>query len=326
MPPRKEEPLLRYSVSLVTQGHHRFYTLSMPSDILAKACFVSTRDEDPRQGFQRLLDKKRAAEIATYIDNGLGTIPTSIILSAQPEADLQVVGRGKTLEFKLTEKSFLILDGQHRVYGFSLAKTALRVPVVIYNGLSRRDESRLFIDINTRQRPVSNELLLDIKKLAEYESETEQILRELFDLFNSDNNSPLLGMLTASKKMYNKITRVTFNSAMKPLVPIFIDKDNQSIYEALSAYLQAFIYGLKSIKLEKKITNPYVFKAMLNVFPEIAQRVQDRYGKVYTYDNYHDIMHTMYPKIKASMVSNPGRSHKTLADHFTKAFKTDLTL
>jgi DGQHR domain len=324
--PKEPEEILRYSVSLITQGHHKFYTLSMPSDVLAKACFVSTRDEDPHQGFQRLLDPRRAAEIATYIDNGLGTIPTSIILSAQPEADLKIVGGGKTLEFKATPKSFLILDGQHRVYGFSLAKTALRVPVVIYNGLSRRDESRLFIDINTRQRPVSNELLLDIKKLAEYENETEQVLRELFDLFNTEKNSPLLGLLTASKKVENKVTRVTFNNAMKPLVPIFLDKDNETIYEALAAYLQTFIYGLKAINLDKKVTNPFVFRAMLHVFPGVAQRVKDRHGPFYTVDNYSDIMQPMFPKIKASLVNSPGRSHKALSEHFSKAFKTDFTI
>src|SRR5207248_1145328 len=149
---------------------HRFYTLTAPSDILAKTCFVSTRYDDPKEGFQRLLDKNRAQQIADYIDEGFGSIPNSIVLSAQPEAELKVIGRGKTIEFKDTPKAFLILDGQHRVYGFALAKTTLRVPVVVYNDLSRKDESRLFIDINTKQRPVPNELLLDIKKLAEYES------------------------------------------------------------------------------------------------------------------------------------------------------------
>jgi len=46
----------RFSVSLVSQGKHRFYTLTMPSDVLANTCFVATRDEDPKKGFQRLLD------------------------------------------------------------------------------------------------------------------------------------------------------------------------------------------------------------------------------------------------------------------------------
>ena len=42
--PKKGERL-RYSVSLVTQGKRRFHTLTIPSDILAKTCFVSTREE-----------------------------------------------------------------------------------------------------------------------------------------------------------------------------------------------------------------------------------------------------------------------------------------
>jgi DGQHR domain-containing protein len=141
---RSSEPH-RFSVSLVTQGRHRFYTLTLPSDVLANTCFVTTRDEDPKAGFQRVLDNKRAQQIADYIDVGLGTIPTSIVLSAQHDADLQVIGKGKTLQFADHPRAFLVLDGQHRVFGFSLAKTSLRVPVVIYNNLSPRDESRLFI-------------------------------------------------------------------------------------------------------------------------------------------------------------------------------------
>src|SRR5438067_6401064 len=156
-------PTLSYSVSLITQGDHRFFTLSMPSDALAETCFVSTRHDDPDGGFQRQLDENRAKEIAKYIDEGLGTIPGSIILSAQPEAKLTYDSRRKTIQFEKIRRAFLIIDGQHRVYGFSLAKTSLRVPVVIYEGLGRVAESRLFIDINTKQRSVPNELLLDIK-------------------------------------------------------------------------------------------------------------------------------------------------------------------
>ena len=61
---------LRYSVSLVKQGKHQFYTLTMPSEVLAATCTVTTRKEDPRQGFQRELDEKRALDIARYIDDG----------------------------------------------------------------------------------------------------------------------------------------------------------------------------------------------------------------------------------------------------------------
>lgn len=229
---------LRYSVSLVTQGNHRFYTLTMPSDVLATTCFVTTKEEDPQAGFQRVLDRERANQIAQYIDIGFGTIPSSIVLSAQPEAELRVVGRGKTLEFRNTQHAFLVLDGQHRVFGFSLAETALRVPVVIYNGLSRQDETRLFIDINTKQRPVPNELLLAIKKLADYESDTEQLLGGLFDLFTERTDSPILGLMSPASRTSGKLSRVTFNSAVKPLVIAFGGKATEEIFQALRAICQ----------------------------------------------------------------------------------------
>lgn len=153
-----------YTASLIIQGKHRFFTLSMPSDVLAETCIVEPRNEEPIVGFQRALDERRAQEIARYIDSGFGTIPSSIVLSAQEDAQLEYRRKTRTLSFAKTERAFLILDGQHRVFGFKLAASRLRVPVVIYNNLNRTEECRLFIDINTKQRPVPNELLLDIKR------------------------------------------------------------------------------------------------------------------------------------------------------------------
>lgn len=185
-----EKDTLTYSVSLVTQGRHKFYTLSMPSDVLAECCTVDTRIDNPIEGFQRKLDPRRADDIARYIDEGMGTIPSSIVLSAQADAQLKYTRARRSITFKKTPKSFLIIDGQHRVFGFAKAKSTLRVPVVIYNSLTRAEECKLFIDINTTQRPVPNELLLDIKRLAETETTDEAILTDVFDLFTSESDSP----------------------------------------------------------------------------------------------------------------------------------------
>jgi len=321
---RQVEPH-RYSVSLVTQGRHRFYTLTMPSEVLANTCFVTTREEDPKKGFQRVLDSKRAQEIANYIDAGFGTIPTSIVLSAQPSAELKVVGRGKTLEFKDDPKAFLILDGQHRVFGFMLAKTSLRVPVVIYNNLTPRDESRLFIDINTKQRPVPNELLLDIKKLAEYENKTENLVGEVFDLFNSDTSSPLLGLLSPFERASNKISRVTFNAGLKQILGVFADADPDTIYSALNSFLSSFIAGAKSIKAPDIITKPTVFRAAMMLFPEVAQRVKDKYGKAYTRENFDEILTPMFGQIKASILKQPS-TQRDLYESLSDGLKTSFVL
>lgn len=317
---------IRYSISQITQGNHKFYTLTIPSDILAQCCFATSRQEDPKEGFQRVLDKKRAEEIAKYIDAGLGTIPSSIVLSAQPEAEFQIIGKGKTAEFNISPKSFLILDGQHRVYGFTLAQSHLRVPVVIYNGLSRRDETRLFIDINSKQKGVPNELLLDIKNLAEYETDNEQTLRELFDQLNEDIGSRLYGLLSTATKSKHKISRVTFNSALKPLLPMFESKSYDEIYSTLNSYFIAFCNALREIGCDEQITNSTVFKATTAFFPTVASKVKDRFGSDYDADNFYEILGPALSNTPPSKFKKPGNSFNELTSYLESKLKSGFTL
>lgn len=315
------------SVSLVRQGEHRFYSFTMPSDVLAETCFVVNRDEDPIEGFQRELDKKRASEIASYIDSGLGTIPSSIVLSAQEDSGFIYDSKKKSVSFDKISKAFLIIDGQHRVYGFKLAKTALRIPVVVYENLSKRDESRLFIDINSKQKGVPTELLLDIKRMAEYESDTEQYLRDLFDIFLNENDSALYNRLSASKRVKGKITRSVFNTAVKPLVKVFGNKSPDEIYEIFNSYLVAFNEGvLVPHQLEEQAFNTTVFKAISGFFPIITARVQDRFGAIYSVDNYYEFTQLTGQRIKPAKIENPTNAYKPIVDHLEESLKQEFTL
>ena len=309
-----------YSCSLISQGNAKFYSLTMPSDILAQTCFVSTRDSDPKEGFQRILDKTRAQEIADYIDSGRGSIPTAIILSAQPAAELEYRSKNKTLEFNLTQKAFLILDGQHRIFGFSLAKTAVRVPVIIYNGLSRKEETRLFVDINTKQRPVPTELVLDIKALAEYEGEGEAFCREIFDLFSNRSDSILLGMMSPSEKKAGKVSRVTFNAAIKPIYGIFGDRDSEEIFEFLNAYLKAMSNGLKKKNINS-IVKPTIFKAVMQFFPTAARLVDG----CYTVERFSEALAPLFDTITASKVTK-NNSNKAICTYFNECLNRGFTL
>ena len=286
-----------YSCSLITQGNWRFYSLTMPSDILSETCFVSARDDNPIDGFQRVLDEARAQEIANYIENGTGSIPTAIILSAQKEADFQYSSKNKTVEFNRIPKAFLILDGQHRVYGFSLAKSIVRVPVIIYSGLSRKEETRLFVDINTKQRPVPTELLLDIKSLAEYENEIEAFCREVFDLFSERPDSVLLGLMSPSAKAAGKVSRVTFNAAIKPIYNVFGSRDAEDVYEILNAYLKAFMTGLKK-KGKVTVTKPTLFKSIIQIFPQVARLVESQY----TVERFSEALSPLFNSVSTNKI------------------------
>lgn len=323
----EDERLSFGSVSLVRQGDHTFYSLTMPSELLAKTCYVVSRDEDPIEGFQRELDQKRAKEIAVYIDSGLGTIPSSIVLSSQEDADLKYDARKKSISFNQIKNAFLIIDGQHRVYGFMYAQKAFRVPVVIYAGLSKRDETRLFIDINSKQIGVPPELLLDIKKMAEYEDSQEESLREIFDIFQKDTSSCLYGMLSPASKSKGMLTRSTFNTAVKPLVKIFGGKREAEVFEILNAYLVSFEQAiLTKHNLHGQMCNATFFKAIFGFFPAVAAKVKDRHGAIYNADNFYDILERVGSIVKPGKLKVSGAAYKPLVKTMEACLKEDFQL
>jgi DGQHR domain-containing protein len=314
-----------YAAVLITQGEHRFYQLAMPSDTLGECTFVSTRDADPESGFQRLIDEKRAREIAAYIDSGHGTIPTSVILSAQEICSLEYDSRNKTVSFELSPNSFLILDGQHRVFGFKVAETKIRVPVIIYDGLSRRDETRLFLDINSKQRGVTSELLLDIKKQAEYENSEEQLFREVFDSLNSDPSSPLFGRLSPAKRAKLKISRVTFNAALKSIYPAISARSPSEIHDILSEYL-ASVRDLiiRNGGDSEILMNSVTFRAVVFFFLQVARRVKDRFGPEYSVENFDIVLSPLFDSIQLSKLT--GTSQSKIVDYLDRHFRGEFQL
>lgn len=314
----------RFSASLIQQGDKQFYSVTMPSDVLASHCFVTSRQEDIDKGFQRVLDKKRAEDIARYIDSGEGTIPGSIILSAQPEADLKIL-QGKTIEFSAVPRAFLVLDGQHRVYGFKIAEKAYRVPVVIYSNLTPIEEARLFIDINTKQRQVPNELLLDIKQLAQREDQRDALLRQIFDLFNSDSSSILSGLMSPSTRQSNRISRVTFNLAMKPALAVFNSPAPLHVFQIINAYLSAFKEILEESEIVAPITSPTIFRAMLALFPEVARISAAQHGKNFSKQKFMAIL-TPIGEVKRVRFEKAVSSLKSLSELFDGLIKKDFSI
>jgi DGQHR domain-containing protein len=267
-----------------------------------------------------LLDIKRAKEISTYIDSGYGTIPTSVILSAQESCDLEYDSRNKTISFELNLNSFLILDDQHRVYGFKLAETKIRVPVVIYDGLSRQDESRLFIDINSKQRGVPSELLLDIKKQADYEGPEEQLFRDVFDKMNQDPSSPLFGKLSPSKRAKSKISRVTFNAALKSIYPALSSRSSDEIHGILSNYLASIRDQIiRNNGDENIMLNSVTFRSIVAFFIQAGRRVKDRFGPDYTVENFDDVLGPLFDSIQIARLS--GKSQVKIVEYLDKHFK-----
>ncbi|MBO7550077.1 MAG: DGQHR domain-containing protein [Fibrobacter sp.] len=258
-----------------------FYSAVMSSSILKEVCFVSRRESDPRKGFQRTLNENRAKNIAAYLDSGKKCIPSSLILSAQNISNISYDKKKSELTFSISKNSFLVLDGQHRLFGYFLAKEDYAVPVVIFNNLNITAEVNLFIDINTNQKGVPATLLLDIKNIAGKETSLEEKQRTLFDYL--DKNSVLAGRFSANKSRVGYISRLTFNEATKNILEsgYFKEKDVNLVCKAVKNYLEAADQVLNSCHNEKvKLTNGSLFKAVFAIFNECIDKAFDKYQNI----------------------------------------------
>lgn len=300
---------LSYPALAAKQNSKTFYIAYVPSNVLSKVCYVARRDEDNKKGFQRVLNERRARDIAKYMDAENGVIPSSIILSAQKEASLKFNDETQKLSFKDESNLFLILDGQHRLYGMFLAKNDYSIPVVIFNGLSPRDEVNLFIDINTNQKGVPSTLLIDIKNLTGKETTIEEKQRELFDKLNTE--SVLAGYLSATQSKPGFITRLSFNAATLPVFsnPYLKDEDPDILFNAVKNYLEAVDRVFKKSKTAKaKITNTTLFRAVLNLFNDIIDRSLSEHNNL----KVKSIEATLDPISKLNYDFYTGTSNATL--------------
>lgn len=264
-----------YPCLSLPQNTHRYFLTSIPVSDLFAYCFVSSRAEDSIQGFQRQLNGSRAEDIARYLNKDGGSIPTNIVLSAQPHAHATYNSRLKTISFDRVDKAFLVLDGQHRLWGyqkcFERYQKDLRVPVSIYTSLTRAEETRLFIDINTKQVGVPAALLLDIQQLANLESARDSILRFLFDGIHKTNSLWLSGRMSPSKSVAGKVSRVSFNKAVGQALDssILRDIDNPKRLILIVNYLTAFERALDDQTL---LTRSAFLEAIFDVFEQVIRQ------------------------------------------------------
>ena len=205
-----------------------------------------------------------------------------------------------------------------------MASSVLRVPVVIYTGLSRRDETRLFIDINTTQKQVPAELLLDIKKLAEYEKKDEQELREIFDWFHKTDDSSLKGLTSPSSRSSKKISRVTFNYSIKPLLKLFSKRGKKEIINILDSYFSAVQMSLAENNVASSFTTSVVFRAFCSIFRSVIKKHKIEFGVDYDVDNFYEIIAPPISSIPVAKFKAPGLSYKKLAEIIEREIDSDI--
>lgn len=255
------------------QNGREFYVTCLSSFLLKDICYLSRREEDKELGFQRSLDTKRAKDIAKYLDSDNGCLPTNLVLSAQKDTKISYNENTKELCFEKKTNGFMVLDGQHRLYGLWMSDKDYSIPVVIITGLNIKDEVNLFIDINTNQKGVNANLLLDIKGLAGKESSLEERQTQLFNLLNK--NSPLANKLLANTSKVGYISKKVFNESTKEFLEngFFADKEINYVYQGFNNYLNAIELVFSNSENEKaKLTTANIFEALCMIFNDCIDK------------------------------------------------------
>lgn len=155
-------------------GGRTYYSFSVEPSKLLKMSYIlhrnSAQPEEVLPTYQRLIKKSRLKDIQKFINNG-GFFPNSIIVNInsesasfkpapmknQPEDSDSRIG---ILELPQKYRSVYVIDGQHRLYGYADSDYEGKdtIPVVAFYDLDNKDQIKMFMDINEKQKAVPQTL------------------------------------------------------------------------------------------------------------------------------------------------------------------------
>lgn len=188
-------------------GGKKFFCFVTTPKQLLKISFVNHRALDDPLGmptYQRLVEKGRINKIGDFIENG-GFFPTNVLVNFNTKVRFDISYKDDEADIHFgylylpdKYKSAWIIDGQHRLYGYSkLDDKYLKqnITVLAFEKLPRTEEANLFITINHEQKSVPRSLLDDLEGDLKWGSEKPNerigsIGARIVKTINSDNSSP----------------------------------------------------------------------------------------------------------------------------------------
>lgn len=159
------------------QGTVESYTFLADPKRLLEMCYVARREVREESFYQRLLNASKIRSIGNFIDDG-NIIPNNIILAfgehiaestyfkpVDMATDHGVDNPGEfgVLSVPRDYRSLWIIDGQHRLYGFSRSDRTMPLMFTVFSNLPTPNQAKMFLDINENQKSVDKNLVWDIE-------------------------------------------------------------------------------------------------------------------------------------------------------------------
>lgn len=218
-------------------GGFDYYEFSIEPEKLLKIGYVLHRSEANKNmmpTYQRIIKKKRLKEVQTFIDNG-GYFPNSLIISIDTkgrglqfdQSPTKVEGalsRLGVLHLPKRYHSAYIIDGQHRLYGYSDSEYARTntIPVVAFVDLERSEQLKIFMDINENQKAVSKTLRVTLNSdmlwdAPDYNDRREALRSKIAQMCGEEPTSPLLGRVVIGEDEKNSTKCITIEAIQQAL-------------------------------------------------------------------------------------------------------------
>lgn len=169
------------------------FTFSMKVKDLIPMYYVAVRGKDQEEGaVQRVLNSRRISSIKTYILDG-NTFFSSFILNWTNQDSEPVEHDGK-IQLPIIANSIQVIDGQHRLAGFEAALEEneavgeQEILVTLCSRLTTKSAAKIFLNINTEQKPVPKSLMYDL--FGEIEDDDTHAINRITDIARDMNDDP----------------------------------------------------------------------------------------------------------------------------------------
>ena len=205
------------------------YQFTCSANDLAEFATVSRRSQSKKtkQFYQRRVDGKRLTEIAkNFLDKGSEFV-NNVILKIDPNnikfvdtIDTHLYNKYKdikdaksgiqkniifgVLKIKMDINSAFIIDGQHRILSYLKANREGLIRVSALTGITESQEADYFLDINSKSKPVSADLIWDLTGIMDSNGKKGIISKLVKELGNSSTESVFYEALTVPSGFRNR--------------------------------------------------------------------------------------------------------------------------
>lgn len=174
-------------------GELTVYTQSMKIKDVVFLYYVAVRGKDEEEGsVQRVLNKQRIASIKKYILEG--NVFYSTFILNWTDTKLKPTFSNDEITIPIVASSAQAIDGQHRLVGLEEAIKEdpkigeKEILVTLSLNLSTKDAAKIFININSEQKPVPRSLIYDL--FGEIENDVNHSINRATDIAEDLNENP----------------------------------------------------------------------------------------------------------------------------------------